>query len=57
MEHLQVHGGRRGPDGGAPGKTPDQELLDRMGCVVGRYADRSEEFELNIPPALVEVEG
>jgi hypothetical protein len=55
MEHLQVHGGRPGSDGSSPAKIPDQDLLNRTKCVVGRLADQSEEFELNIPPIMLEV--
>ncbi|EQL30528.1 hypothetical protein BDFG_06928 [Blastomyces dermatitidis ATCC 26199] len=54
MEHLRTHDGAniRGH------KTrPEQELLNRTKCLMGRLAHDQEEFDINIPPVLAEVQG
>ncbi|OAX82052.1 hypothetical protein ACJ72_03594 [Emergomyces africanus] len=53
MEHLRTHDGTniRGH------KTlPEQELLNRTKCLVGRLANDWEEFDINIPPVLPEAQ-
>ncbi|KAK2865339.1 hypothetical protein FQN49_003676 [Arthroderma sp. PD_2] len=46
MEHLREHGGR----GFAwDRKKPSQPLLDWTRCILGRVADDSEDFDINIP--------
>ncbi|OJD11934.1 hypothetical protein AJ78_07395 [Emergomyces pasteurianus Ep9510] len=53
MEHLRTHDGAniRGH------KTlPEQELLNRTKCLVGRLANDWEEFDINIPPVFSEAQ-
>ncbi|KAM5434674.1 hypothetical protein MferCBS31731_006620 [Microsporum ferrugineum] len=53
MEHLREHGGR----GYAwDRKKPSQPLLDWTRCILGRIADDSEDFDINIP-TVAEVGG
>ncbi|KGY15219.1 hypothetical protein PABG_11795 [Paracoccidioides brasiliensis Pb03] len=54
MEHLRTHDGShmRGHI-----KAPDQELLKRTKCIMGRTARDWEEFDINIPPFVAEVQG
>ena len=42
MEHLEMH---RKPEG-----TPGVEMQGRVKCIVGRVAEPTEEFDLNLPP-------
>ncbi|OJD25632.1 hypothetical protein ACJ73_03004 [Blastomyces percursus] len=54
MEHLRIHDGAniRGHKA-----RPEQELLNRTKCLMGRLAHDQEEFDINIPPILAEVQG
>ncbi|PGH10736.1 hypothetical protein AJ79_05327 [Helicocarpus griseus UAMH5409] len=54
MQHLRTHDGEslRGHK-----KAPQQELLNRTKCIMGRLAQDWEEFDINIPPVMAEVQG
>ncbi|PGG97607.1 hypothetical protein GX51_07239 [Blastomyces parvus] len=54
MEHLRTHDGEniRGHQA-----RPEQELLNRTKCLMGRLAHDLEEFDINIPPVFAEVQG
>ncbi|KLJ08811.1 hypothetical protein EMPG_15750 [Blastomyces silverae] len=54
MEHLRTHDGAK-IRGHSP--RPEQELLNRTKCLMGRLAHDQEEFDINIPPILAEVQG
>ncbi|PGH00301.1 hypothetical protein AJ80_09195 [Polytolypa hystricis UAMH7299] len=48
MTHLRSHDGS--------GRAPERELLDRTRCIMGRVAGKWEEFDLNVPREMAEVE-
>ncbi|KKZ64980.1 hypothetical protein EMCG_09125 [[Emmonsia] crescens] len=54
MEHLRIHDGANVQGHVA---MPEQELLNRTKCLMERLAHDWEEFDINIPPVLAEVQG